>query len=157
MTCPGSSRQAGIEIIPFEPDQRSDLRRESPQCRTYLTPLSPRGLGQFQELLTFFVLFTKIATTRLQASTLKVFLGPLLAMLSTCSAVVFASFLALDRELCRELLRFELHWCRQVCIFSYSNTTVDSPPVILDLLFSWVYSLVGPRQYGKFSARQVAC
>ena len=44
--------QAGVEIIPFEPDQRSDLRRESPQCRTYLTPLSLSGLGQFQELLT---------------------------------------------------------------------------------------------------------
>jgi len=33
--------QAGVEIIPLEPDQCSDLRREAPQCHTYLSPLPP--------------------------------------------------------------------------------------------------------------------
>jgi hypothetical protein len=38
---------AGVEIIPLEPDQRSDLRREAPQCHTYLLSLLPLwGLGQ---------------------------------------------------------------------------------------------------------------
>ena len=77
-------------------------------------------------------------------------------MLSS-SAVDFASFLALDRELCRELLRFKLHWRRQVCIFSYSISTVDPPPLLLDLHSSWVYSLVGPQQYGAFDTRCAAC
>ena len=40
--------QAGAEIIPSEPDQRSGLRKKSPQCPTDLTPLSLSGMGSFK-------------------------------------------------------------------------------------------------------------
>jgi hypothetical protein len=42
---------AGVEIIPLEPDQRSDLRREAPQCHTYLSSLLPLwGVGTELEI-----------------------------------------------------------------------------------------------------------
>ncbi len=68
-------------MIPFEPDQRSDLRREAPSVALNLSPSPFSGVGQLQELLTFFLsMFFSLATTRLQASeqnfVLK--LGPLL-------------------------------------------------------------------------------
>ena len=68
-----------------------------------------------------------------------------------CPAVVFASQLAFVGELRRELLRNELYWCRQVCLLSYSKTTMDSPSLPLDLHSSWVYKLVVPQQYGTFA------
>jgi len=50
----------GVEIIPPEPDQRSDLRREAPSVALTFPP-SPRsfgGVGQIHESLTFSVLFS---------------------------------------------------------------------------------------------------
>jgi hypothetical protein len=62
--------------------------------------------------------------------------------------------LALGGEFCCELLRFEFYWCRQVCLFSYFHETIiDHVTIALDLRSFWVYSLVGPQQYGTFDAR----
>jgi hypothetical protein len=48
-----SDAVAGIEIIPLEPDQCSDLRREAPS----VTLTSPPLRGADSELLTFSLLF----------------------------------------------------------------------------------------------------
>ena len=61
---------AGVEIIPLEPDQRSDLRREAPSVTLILPSLLPfSGWGQIQNYLRFlspFFYFMFLATIRLQ-------------------------------------------------------------------------------------------
>lgn len=42
-----------VEIIPLEPDQRSHLRREAPQCRRLLLPLF-RGIFVLTNSFVFF-------------------------------------------------------------------------------------------------------
>ena len=56
--------QAGIEIIPLEPDQRSDLRREAPSVTLTFPPfLLSLGVGVDAGIAD---VFSSSATTRLQ-------------------------------------------------------------------------------------------
>jgi hypothetical protein len=105
------------------------------------------GLGQFQEFLTSFSFSHQQQLGYKQVR--RCFWTRIMQL--NCPAVVFASQLAFVGELRRELLRNELYWCRQVCLLSYSKTTMDSPSLPLDLHSSWVYKLVVPQQYGTFA------
>jgi hypothetical protein len=64
----GPLLQAGIEIIPLEPDQCSDLRREAPSV-TLTFPPFPLLLGVGADSGITDVLFFTLATTWLQAGT----------------------------------------------------------------------------------------
>jgi len=55
-------RTARVEIIPLEPEQRSDLRREAPSVTSFTLPLFE---GPRQKILTFYL---NVAKARLQTS-----------------------------------------------------------------------------------------
>lgn len=106
---------AGVEIIPPEPDQRSDLRREAPSVALTFPP-SPRsfwGVGQSQESLTFSVLFSPISNNSATSRCAELATVARPCVPDFCffplPLEVSASHLAFSGELRRGLLRFELY------------------------------------------------
>src|SRR5712671_963388 len=78
--------QAGVEIIPLEPDQRSDLRREAPSVTLTFPPLFPAlGMGADSGIADVLFFFSALATARLQTGEQTV-CCQLITILNSCPA-----------------------------------------------------------------------
>ena len=102
-----------VEIIPLEPDQRSHLRREAPQCRRLLLPLF-RGIFVLTNSFVFFSKNLVINRFVFKQIYNKYFT-------KICFIQAITPYLAPDREFCRQFLCTEFHW-RCTVSFTHFNS-----------------------------------